>query len=67
MSGRSRPPVPDVIEGMELRVRTLAGLILELKGGFPRVNDIIPCKGVEFTVLGMDKRRIKELKVFLKD
>ena len=46
---------------------TVAGLILELKGGFPRVNDMIHCKGVEFTVLGMDKRRIKEVKVFLKD
>ena len=46
---------------------TVAGLILELKGGFPRVNDIIHCKNVEFTVLGLDKRRIKEVKVFLKD
>lgn len=46
---------------------TVAGLILELKGGFPRVNDIIHCKKVEFTVLGMDKRRIKEVKVYLKD
>jgi len=46
---------------------TVAGLILELKGGFPRVNDIIHCKSVEFTVLGLDKRRIKEVKVFLKD
>jgi gliding motility-associated protein GldE len=45
---------------------TVAGLLLELKGGFPRVNDVIHCKGVEFTVLGMDKRRIKEIKVFLK-
>jgi gliding motility-associated protein GldE len=46
---------------------TVAGLILELKGGFPRVNDIVHCKNVEFTVLGMDKRRIKEIKVFVKD
>jgi gliding motility-associated protein GldE len=45
---------------------TVAGLILELKGGFPRVNDIITCKNVEFTVLGMDKRRIKEIKVYQK-
>jgi gliding motility-associated protein GldE len=45
---------------------TVAGLLLELKGGFPRVNDVIHCKGVEFTVMGMDKRRIKEIKVFLK-
>ena len=46
---------------------TVAGLILELKGGFPRVNDIIHCKGVEFTILGLDKRRIKEVKVYLND
>ena len=46
---------------------TVAGLILELKGGFPRVNDMVQCKSVEFTVLGMDKRRIKEVKAYLKD
>jgi putative hemolysin len=46
---------------------TVAGLILELKGGFPRVNDMVLCKNVEFTVLAMDKRRIKEVKVCLKD
>ncbi len=45
---------------------TVAGLLLELKGGFPMVNDVIHCKGVEFTVMGMDKRRIKEIKVYLK-
>lgn len=46
---------------------TVAGLILELKGGFPRVNDMITCKGIEFTVLGMDNRRIKEIRVYLKE
>lgn len=46
---------------------TLAGLILELKGGFPRVNDIIPCKGIEFTVMALDNRRIKEVKIYLKE
>jgi gliding motility-associated protein GldE len=46
---------------------TVAGLILELKGGFPRVNDIVLCKNIEFTVLRMDKRRIKEIKVYLTD
>jgi putative hemolysin len=46
---------------------TVAGLILELKGGFPKVNDILTCKNVEFTVLVMDNRRIKEIKVYLKD
>jgi len=46
---------------------TVAGLLLELKGGFPRMKDVIECKGIEFTVLAMDKRRIKEIKVFLKN
>ncbi len=46
---------------------TVAGLLLELKSGFPKVNDVIICKGIEFTVLAMDKRRIKEVKVFLKN
>jgi gliding motility-associated protein GldE len=46
---------------------TVAGLLLELKGGFPRMKDVMLCKGIEFTVLAMDKRRIKEVKVFLKN
>jgi gliding motility-associated protein GldE len=46
---------------------TVAGLILELKGGFPRLNERLECKNVEFTIMGMDKRRIKEVKVFLRD
>ena len=44
---------------------TLAGLMLELKGGFPRRNDMIPCKGIEFTVMELDQRRIKEIRVKL--
>ncbi|MCD4709275.1 MAG: gliding motility-associated protein GldE [Bacteroidales bacterium] len=46
---------------------TVAGLLLELKGGFPRMNDVMLCNGIEFTVLAMNKRRIKEVKVFLKN
>ena len=46
---------------------TVAGLILELKAGFPLTNDKILCKNIEFTVLSMDKRRIREVKVFMKE
>lgn len=46
---------------------TIAGLLLELKAGFPKANDIILCKNTEFTVLSMDKRRIREVKVHLKE
>jgi len=45
---------------------TIAGLILEMKGGFPRVNDVLESKNVQFTVLTMDKRRIKEIKVHIR-
>jgi len=46
---------------------TVAGLLLELKGGFPRVNDRMTCKGIEFTVMAMDKRRIKEVKAYIEN
>jgi putative hemolysin len=56
----------ELFDEVKGEAETVAGLILELKGGFPKVNDVIRCKGVEFTVLGMDKRRIKEIKAYLK-
>ena len=44
---------------------TLAGLILELKGEIPEVNDVIHCKKFEFTIAEVDNRRIKQIKVKL--
>ena len=46
---------------------TIAGLILELKGDFPALNDVVNCKNIEFTILSMDERRIREIRVFLLD
>jgi putative hemolysin len=57
----------ELLDDVKGESETLAGLLLELKGGFPRRNDMIPCKGLEFTVLGVDQRRISEIKVFLKN
>jgi putative hemolysin len=57
----------DLFDDVKGDAETIAGLILELKGGFPRINDLLTCKGIQFTVLAMDKRRIKEVKVFLKN
>jgi len=42
---------------------TLAGLILELKGDFPKLNDSLDCKHIRFTITDMDRRRIKEIRV----
>ena len=57
----------ELFDNVKGDAETIAGLILELKGGFPRVNDVVHCLGVDFTVLVMDKRRIKEVKVVLKE
>jgi CBS domain containing-hemolysin-like protein len=58
---------PELFDQVKGDAETVAGLLLELKGGFPRIKDVIQCKGVEFTVLEMDQRRIKQVKVFLKN
>lgn len=56
-----------LFEDVEGTAETIAGLILELKGEFPKLKDIVVCKNIEFTVTSMDKRRIREVRVHLKD
>lgn len=46
---------------------SLAGLILELKGEFPVKNDTIKCKNYVFTIEAVDNRRIKQIKVEIKN
>jgi len=68
--------INDVCKTMNLPVDTfdqvkgdsdsLAGLILELAGEIPRVNDVIPCGDFEFTILEADRSRIKKVKVLIK-
>lgn len=57
----------DLFDDVKGDAETLAGLILELKGDFPRVNDTLECKHIRFTVTDMDRRRIKEIKVVIKE
>jgi gliding motility-associated protein GldE len=71
-----RTMLNDVCKAMNLPVDTfddvkgdsdsLAGLILELSGNIPKVNDIIPCGDFEFTILDADSSRIKKVKVTVK-
>jgi gliding motility-associated protein GldE len=42
---------------------SLAGLILEISGEIPKINDIVPCGDFEFTILDADSSRIKKVKV----
>jgi gliding motility-associated protein GldE len=43
-------------------VETLAGLLLEIKGDFPKRHEIIDCENCRFQVLEIDKRRILKVK-----
>jgi putative hemolysin len=45
---------------------SLAGLILELAGEIPKVNDVIPCGDFEFTIIDAEQSRIKKVKVLVK-
>jgi gliding motility-associated protein GldE len=71
-----RTMINDVCKAMNIPVETfddvkgdsdsLAGLILELAGQIPKINDIIVCGDFEFTILEADSSRIKKVKVRIK-
>ena len=71
-----RTMINDVCKTMSIGVDTfdkvrgdsdsLAGLILELSGEIPKVNDVIPCGDFEFTILEADSSRIKKVKVAIR-
>ncbi len=71
-----RTMLNDVCKAMNLPVDTfdkvkgesdsLAGLILEVSGKIPKVNDMIPCGDFEFTILDADSSRIKKVKAMIK-
>jgi len=42
---------------------TLAGLILEVHGKFPKKNEVIKIANYSFKIESMDKKRIKQVKV----
>lgn len=44
---------------------SIGGLLLEIKQNFPKVHEIIRFKGIEFTILSMDRRRIDRVRVKL--
>jgi len=53
----------DVFDDVKGEADTLAGLILELKGEFPKRFDKINCKNFVFSIEAVDHRRIKQIKV----
>jgi len=55
----------DIFEKIRGDADTLAGLVLELLGDLPSMNDVIKVEPFTFTVISVDNRRIKKIKVSL--
>ncbi len=49
----------------EEQADTLAGLLLELKGGIPERNEVLTYNNIRFTIESADRKRIKRVKVSL--
>ncbi len=68
--------IHDICKAMDLPLTTfdevkgdsdsLAGLVLELAGEFPKENDVITSGDFEFTILELDRSRIAKVKVTIK-
>ena len=71
-----RTMINDVCKTMDLPIDTfekvrgdsdsLAGLILEIAGHFPVVNDVVSSGDFDFTILELDRNRIKKVKITVK-
>ena len=57
----------DVFEDIEGDADTLAGLLLEIKGEFPKLHEKLIYEHYQFEVLEMDARRILKVKVIIED
>jgi CBS domain containing-hemolysin-like protein len=53
---------PEIFEDITEEVDTLAGLLLELKGDFPKQNEEITYKNYKFKVVAINARRILKVK-----
>lgn len=57
----------DTFDGVRGESDSLAGLILELSGKFPSVNETISYQNYDFTVLNLDKMRIQRVKLTINE
>lgn len=53
----------DTFEDVREESDSIAGLVLELSGKFPAVNETISYQNYDFTVLNLDKMRIQRVKI----
>lgn len=57
----------DTFEDVRGESDSLAGLILEISGKFPAVNETISYQNYDFTVLNIDKMRIQRIKLTINE
>ncbi len=53
----------DTFEDVREESDSIAGLVLELSGKFPAVNETVSYQKYDFTVLNLDKMRIQRVKI----
>jgi len=56
-----------VFEDRKGEAETIAGFVLEASGFFPKIGDKINFKNYVFTIEALDKKRIKQIKVTIKN
>ena len=57
----------DIFEEVEGDADTLAGLLLEIKGDFPKLHEKIDYQNITFEILEMEERRISKVKIIIND
>lgn len=55
----------DDFEAVKGEAETLAGFVLEISGGFPRIGSKINFKNYVFTIEALERKRIKQIKLTL--
>ena len=55
----------DTFDGVKEESDTVAGLVLELAGGFPKVDESFVCGDFRFTVLQIDQNRIQQVRIHI--
>ena len=58
---------PDTFDQIKGDSESIAGLVLELSGEIPKENQVITIGDFEFTVVEIEKNRIKKVKVTIKE
>ncbi len=75
---KEKPPLKDVykivgiedesdFEARKGEAETLAGFVLEISGGFPRIGSKINFKNYVFTIEALESKRIKQIKLTIID